>query len=127
MHVADSPVTHEMPQLPETWVPDDAVIFGIGRHHVEDGVWEVVLPHYTIVGRGASFDEAVHQASEELEDYFRLMARSGVPFDDAGRPIGTRWLARILAEAAVAAASRRINRTRARMRILRFPARHAFC
>jgi hypothetical protein len=124
MPVADAPV---MPALPESWVPDDAVIFGVGRHHVEDDVWEVLLPAYSIVGRGHSFDAAVHQASEQLEDYFRLVAKDGLSFEDAGRAVSPAWFTRIIAEAAAAAVSRRIHHTRARMRLLRFPARHAFC
>jgi hypothetical protein len=127
MPVADRHVTPEMPMLPESWVPDDAVVLGVGRHHVDEGLWEVLLPEYAIVGRGTSFDEAVHQAAEELEDYFRLMARDGVSFEDAARHIGAAWFARIVAEVLAAAVARRLSRTRARMRVLRFPARHAFC
>ena len=124
MPVADAPV---MPALPESWVPDDAVIFGVGRHDLEVDVWEVLLPAYAIVGRGESFDAAVQQASEQLEDYFRLVAKDGKTFEQAARPVPARWFARILAEAVAAGVSRRIHHTRARMRLLRFPARHAFC
>jgi hypothetical protein len=120
----ESPV---MPELPDTWVPDDAVIFGVGRHRVDEGVWEVLLPSYAIVGRGASFDDAVHQASEQLEDYFRLAARDGLSFEQAARPISARWMTKLLAETAASVAVRRLRHTRARMRLLRFPARHAFC
>jgi hypothetical protein len=116
-----------LPDLPEDWVPDDAVVSGFATHRADEGLWEVVLPNWAIVARGATFDAAVHEAGELLEDYFRLCARDGVSYTKASRPIAAGWFARLLVLAIMSAFERRIHRRGAAMRMVRFPARHAFC
>jgi hypothetical protein len=116
-----------LPALPEDWVPDDAVVSGFATHHADQGLWEVVFPRWAIVSRGASFDAAVHEASELLEDYFRICARDGVSYEKAARPIAASWLARLLVAAFASAVERRVRHRSAEMRMVRFPARHAFC
>lgn len=116
-----------LPELPEAWVPDDAVVSGFATHRSDEGLWEVVLPHWAIVARGETFDAAVHESGELLEDYFRLCVRDGISFEKAARPISVGWLARLIVLAISSSIDRRIRRRGAGMRMVRFPARHAFC
>ena len=116
-----------LPTLLEAWVPDDAVVSGFATYRSDEEIWEVVFPRYAVVSRGASFDSAVHEAGELLEDYFRICARDGVAFDDAARPIAKRWLAQLIFKAVASAVEHRVRHRRAEMRMVRFPARHAFC
>ena len=46
-----------VPELPAGWLPDDALVLAFGGQQ-EEGPYEVVLPEYTIVGRGETFQAA---------------------------------------------------------------------
>lgn len=126
-----SSVLENGPALPESvagWVPEDELIFVIGKRLPEAEGWEAVIPMFTIVGRGSSIDEAIHEASELLEDYFRVCMRDGLSYDDARRVISPAWFLPLLAATARSAISHRIRHgARRRLRVMRIPARHVFC
>lgn len=120
-------MTDVQARLPEGWVPDDAVVFGVAHHLADDHVWEVTLPAYTLVGRGATLDEALNQASELLLDFFAICADDGLTFEESERRVPKRWLASILLNAGASSLSRRIRHSRVQTRLLRLPTRHAVC
>ena len=118
---------HNLPELPQGWVPDGAVLLGIAKHHVDDEVWEAMLPHYSIVGRGRTLGEAAEQALELAEDYFRMCVADGLTFDQSRRPMPATWFARELASALGSSLGRRVQHTAARTRIIRVPAEPLAC
>lgn len=111
-----------LPELPKDWLPDGSAISAIGKHHLDDEVWEFAFPEYAIVGRGQTQRHAIRQALELLDDYFRLCAAEGIRFEDARRPMPTGWLVREYGALAVDQMMRRLRRTSARVRFLRVPA-----
>jgi hypothetical protein len=113
---------NRLPALPDGWIPEGAVLVGVAKKYAEDDVWEFVLPHYAIVGRGDSFRSASKQASELLDDYFRLCAADGLTFAEVGRPMSRGWWAREIGSAAIESVRHRIRHTSARTRLLRVPA-----
>jgi hypothetical protein len=95
-----------------------------------DNVWEVVLPEFTIVGRDESFESALDQAGEMLEDYWRMSAEEGKSFAESRRPIARRWFTSLTARAVRSSIAERVRHRasrRGRSRILRFPVGHAHC
>lgn len=118
---------HDLPEIPEGWVPDGSVILGIAKHQVQDDVWEAILPHYSIVGRGRTLGEASEQAIELAEDYFRMCAADGLSFADARRSMPAGWFARELAGALAGSLRHRVRHTAARTRIIRLPAEPLAC
>jgi hypothetical protein len=120
----------EVPDLPVDWLPDDALVMAIARRRASEGLWEVILPEFLIVGRGDSFHAAIDEACDLLEDYLRICASEGRSFDECRRPIAFRWMARLIAHAAASSISRRVPDRRKRTsgsRVLRFPVGHAPC
>ena len=112
-----------VPDLPDGWLPEPALILAFAKTPDEhDASWEVLLPEYTVVGRGATFHDAMSEAAELLEDYLRMCASEGTSFEDARRPIKRTWFANLFARAAAGAvASRLKDHAQRRTRVLRFP------
>jgi hypothetical protein len=116
-----------VPELPAGWLPDDALVLAFGGQQ-EEGLYEVVLPEYTIVGRGETFQAAISEAVELLEDYFQLCAAEGLLFADARRPISGAWYGRLAARTLIGSLARRVQRRGSRRpRVFRFPVGHAHC
>jgi hypothetical protein len=116
-----------LPELPPNWVPEDTVIFGLAERDA-DGRWEVVLPAYTIVGVGDNIHEALHEAGELLEDYFRLCYAEGQTFEDAERHLPTRWMLPLVAKSVAFGAWQTIrHKSGATRHRLRVPLNHATC
>jgi len=121
------PAEDHLPDLPEGWVPDDTVIFGVASRD-EDGRWEVVLPMYTVVGVGESMHDAVHEAGELLDDYLRMCFAEGKSFEDSVRPIPMRWAAPLIARSFAWTALNTLHHKRQQRRYrLRLPFNHATC
>jgi hypothetical protein len=109
-------------ELPGGWLPEAAVIFAFVCEPEDGENWEVLLAEYTIAGRGESFHEALDEAFELLEDYWRMCASEGLSFDEARRPIRRTWFAGLLARAAAGATRDRLrDHARRRPRLLRLP------
>lgn len=72
--------------LPKGWVPDGASVFVVARVD-DDGVWESLVPEFSIAGRGDSADEALINALELLDDFLILCAREGRSFEEARRGV----------------------------------------
>jgi hypothetical protein len=124
--VAD--LVREVPELPEGWLPDPTLILAVSKFDPAEELWEVVLPAFTIVGRGATFGDALSEAGELLEDYLRMSAAEGRSFEESRRPIRFSWMASLVGRAAASALDQRLRRgaTR-RSRVLHFPVGHAPC
>lgn len=92
--VLSAEVTALMPEirvesrLPEGWVPEGTTVAVFAVH--DEGQWDALLPEFTIAGRGDTFDEAVTESLELLEDYLLLCAQEGRSFQDSYRGIGVR-------------------------------------
>lgn len=109
-----------VPDLPEGWLPEPALVLAFAKPSGD--VWEILLPEYTIVARGDSFHEAMDEAAELLEDYWRMCASEGRSFAQARRPISARWMAGLVARSIGGSVASRIrDGARRRPRILRFP------
>jgi hypothetical protein len=108
-------------ELPEGWLPQAPVIVTAFARPC-DGVWEVLFPEWTIVGRAGELREALDQAAEMLEDYWRMCASEGRTFSDSKRPVMTMWFARLLLRTATGAALSHVrDSARRRLQLLRFP------
>ena len=123
--VLDAPSV--LPEVPDGWVPDDELILVIGKRLPADGGWEVVIPMFSIVGRGESIDEAMHEARELLEDYLRMCVDDGLTYAEAKRPIPDRWLVPLALATVRSMVGHRLRHSARRLRIMRIPARHALC
>jgi hypothetical protein len=87
-------------QLPAEWMPEDVVVRLWARANAGHG-WETLIPEYSIAGMGNTFDAAIKNAIELLDDYLSLCARDGLSFSEARRPLPRRDMGRLLAEYAV--------------------------
>ena len=83
--------------LPDGWAPDGTSVFVVARLD-NDGVWESVVPEFSIAGRGGSADDAVGNALELLDDYLMLCARDGKSFEEARRGMSPRSTLPMVAE-----------------------------
>lgn len=111
-----------VPDLPEGWLPEPALVLAIAKPASNGCPWEVLLPEFTVVGRGASFHEAMDEAAEMLEDYLRMCAADGRSFTESRRPIRRGWMAQLVAHGIGGAVSSRLrDGARRRPRFLRFP------
>ena len=72
--------------LPKGWVPDGASVFVVARLN-DDGVWESLVPEFSIAGQGASADDALVNALELVDDYLVLCAREGKSFEESRRSV----------------------------------------
>lgn len=84
-------------QLPPDWVPADVVIRAFARRNARHG-WETIVPEFSIAGMGNTFDAALENAIELLDDYFVLCARDGIGFAEARRPLPLNDMLRLLLE-----------------------------
>jgi hypothetical protein len=118
---------HLLPDLPDDWAPEDTVIFGIAERD-DDRRWEVVFPMYTVVGVGHTLNEAVQEAAELLDDYFRLCYAEGKSFEESLRPLPFRWAAPLMVKSLASGVLRTVRHKRpTRRQRLRLPFRHATC
>lgn len=77
-------------ELPNDWLPGDLIIFAVARR-VGPNLWEVLMPTFSVAGRGESLAAAVQETVEMLEDYFRLCLSEGLTFNQSLRPLRGRW------------------------------------
>jgi hypothetical protein len=121
-------ILREVPELPKEWLPDDALVMAFAKKLPDEGLWEVVLPEFTIVGQSDGLKSAVEEAAELLRDYLRMCASEGLSFEESKRPISWTWWVNLVSKAIRSSVERRIRHARGRRsRLLRFPLGHAPC
>jgi hypothetical protein len=84
---AERPLDEESPRPP---------IWAFVRR--QGGQWHATAIDYSIVGSGATPDEAVESLSTLVEEYLRSCERDGISPEEARRPIPPRWSASLMAD-----------------------------
>jgi len=91
------------------WVPDGASVLVLAR--LDDaGIWESLVPEFSIAGRGDSADEALINALELLDDYLLLCAREGQSFEQAQRGLSRGMRFAVIRELASLVLGSRLHR-----------------
>jgi hypothetical protein len=88
-------------RLSEDWIQHDVVLRIWARQNAASSEWETLIPEYSIAGMGDSFDAAIENVLELLEDYLWLCQREGKSFEQCARPMPIREMARLVGEYAV--------------------------
>jgi hypothetical protein len=57
----------------------------------QGGQWHATAVDYSIVGSGATQEEALRKMREMVDDYLESCAHEGISEEDARRPIPPRW------------------------------------
>jgi methylmalonyl-CoA mutase N-terminal domain/subunit len=57
----------------------------------QDGRWSATAVDYSVVGQGASAEEAIDEVVSGVVSYLRWCLRDGLSLEEARRPIGWRW------------------------------------
>jgi hypothetical protein len=98
--------------LPEDWLPETASFSVAAHRDHESGLWEAIIPAFSIAGQGESLDAAVQNAVELLFDYLSLSARDGLSYWESRRSLPFRAKLPIYAGVAVYAVSQVRERRR---------------
>ena len=78
----------------------------------EDGSWTAIARDFTVLGTGASQEEAIRRLGEFLADYLDICEREGKSLAEARRPLSLRWRAQLQVlriRSAAAGAMRRVR------------------
>jgi hypothetical protein len=107
--------------LPEDWLPENSSFTLVARRDPKSGLWEAILPSFSIAGQGESLDDAIENAVDLLRDYLALSARDGLSYWDARRPLPVRARLPIYAGIALYVAAAKLRERRADRSYLRLP------
>jgi hypothetical protein len=102
--------------VPDGWLPENEGFLLAANRDPESGLWEAIIPAYSIAGQGESLDAAIENAGELLLDYFVLSARDGLSYWDTYRPLPMRARLLIYAGAVSYIAVRKLRERQRRRR-----------
>lgn len=81
----------------------------------EDDYWTAIARDFTVLGTGASQEEAIRRLGEFLADYLDICEREGKSLAEAKRPLSLRWrlqLRLLRTRSVLAGAMRRVRPVR---------------
>lgn len=83
------------PSVPDTRQPDEETLLVHVWLVREESHWTAIARDFTVLGTGASPEEAIHRLREFLADYLDICEREGRSVADAKRPLPPKWRAQL--------------------------------